>query len=408
MSPAALTRTLFGLAPLLVAHRRRRPGATGGATPFTLSFLVTNRCGLKCRHCFYHAELAKPSDDELTLDEYDALSRRMGAFGVAVFAGGEPFARRDLWAIVNGFRARNAMPLAGIATNGQATGTIVRQTERMLAADRSKPLTLSFSLDGLREDHDVIRGRGTFDRALRTWRECRRLAAHHDNLLMTVTIVVNTLNEARAEAFVRWAGAALRPAAVNVMLVRQSPRDGEHLKRVSLPNYLRARDAALELAGVRSLRGLLDPQTLFLAAMGEHVERTVRSGRRSFACRAGDHGAVVDYKGDVNVCEVLSEDPATGVIGNLRDYGMDFGALWRSEPAARMRARVGRHAACRACTHETVGILPSLPFATSLLGELVGAGLRARRRLGETDVGGPAVAGQASAGAPPTLAREGA
>ena len=45
-------------------------------------------------------------------------------------------------------------------------------------------------------------------------------------------------------------------------------------------------------------------------------------------CYAGSLFGVVDTDGTVHPCEVLDRP-----IGNLRDVGMDLGALWRSEPA---------------------------------------------------------------------------
>lgn len=49
-------------------------------------------------------------------------------------------------------------------------------------------------------------------------------------------------------------------------------------------------------------------------------------------CRAGALFGVVDADASVHPCEVLDMP-----LGNLRDYGMDFSALWSDSPAADAR-----------------------------------------------------------------------
>jgi radical SAM protein with 4Fe4S-binding SPASM domain len=114
------------------------------------------------------------------------------------------------------------------------------------------------------------------------------------------------------------------------------------------------------------------PYAVFAAAMADAVHSTMLSKRRAFHCFAGTHGAIVDYKGDVSACEVLMEDPEHKRIGNLVDYDMNFGELWNSPEAQRTRRLVNCHRACQSCTHETMGLVPSLLFAPNKLGFVFG------------------------------------
>jgi len=60
-----------------------------------------------------------------------------------------------------------------------------------------------------------------------------------------------------------------------------------------------------------------------------------RGARWPMPCTAGETAAVIDYNGDVRICELRQP------IGNLRDYDCDFGRLWnapaRSAEVAQMR-----------------------------------------------------------------------
>ena len=86
---------------------------------------------------------------------------------------------------------------------------------------------------------------------------------------------------------------------------------------------------------------------------------------REFYCYAGTHGAYIDYNGDVNACEILGDYNCTShpfLMGNLKDYNMNFINLWNSEQAQIVRNTINRNKCCEKCTHETEGILPSIYF----------------------------------------------
>jgi radical SAM protein with 4Fe4S-binding SPASM domain len=106
---------------------------------------------------------------------------------------------------------------------------------------------------------------------------------------------------------------------------------------------------------------------LFLNTTAQGIRQTMKTGRRSFRCHAGRHGAVVDQLGRVHACEALAEHAEVGTMGHLRSLGMDFKAAWTSGEAEAIRSWVGRHEICARCTHETMGYLPSLMFAGNRL-----------------------------------------
>ena len=122
---------------------------------------VTQRCNLKCVHCYAHAK-NKAFDNELTTDQGKALIDDLAEFGspVMLFSGGEPLVRRDLpqlaaYAVEKGMRAV-------ISTNGTL---ITKPMARTL-----KEIGLSYvgiSLDGMQEINDRFRGvNGAFQSAL--------------------------------------------------------------------------------------------------------------------------------------------------------------------------------------------------------------------------------------------------
>ena len=122
---------------------------------------VTQRCNLKCVHCYAHAK-NKAMDNELTTEQGKQLIDDLAGFGspVMLFSGGEPLVRKDLpqlaaYAVEKGMRAV-------ISTNG----TLI--TPEM--ARNLKEIGLSYvgiSLDGMEEINDRFRGvSGAFRSAL--------------------------------------------------------------------------------------------------------------------------------------------------------------------------------------------------------------------------------------------------
>lgn len=129
---------------------------------------VTQRCNLKCVHCYAHS---KDIDykNELTTEEGKALIDNLADFGspVILFSGGEPLMRKDLLELISYAKSKGRR--AVISTNG----TLI--TEEM--AKKLKSVELSYvgiSLDGIKTTNDKFRGMmGAFDLALRGLRNCR-------------------------------------------------------------------------------------------------------------------------------------------------------------------------------------------------------------------------------------------
>ena len=129
---------------------------------------MTQRCNLKCAHCYAQAVTDK-GEDPINTEKAKVLIDDLAAYGapVILFSGGEPTIRQDLpelasYATSKGMRAV-------ISTNGTL---IDRNMAKVL-----KDVGLSYvgvSLDGGEEVHDHFRGvKGSFRRALEGLEYCR-------------------------------------------------------------------------------------------------------------------------------------------------------------------------------------------------------------------------------------------
>ncbi|MGW3120123.1 radical SAM/SPASM domain-containing protein [Streptomyces sp. NPDC001107] len=108
-----------------------------------VDFNLTNACNLACTHC--HSASGKPLPDELTTQEIIEIVHALHAHGVlsVAFAGGEPFMRPDIVAIL-----REACSLGGWRVSVITNGLFF--SERLIAqlTDECPNLSLNVSIDG--------------------------------------------------------------------------------------------------------------------------------------------------------------------------------------------------------------------------------------------------------------------
>lgn len=153
--------------------------------PTSVIIALTGRCNLSCKYCYYADEMVALSDLPLAiwLKFFEEL-RDEGIMRVTL-SGGEPFARPDFWEILEGV-IHNKMRFS-LLTNGTL---ITEKAAGLLDKYRKRLDYVQISLDGSSpETHDLIRGKGSFNRTLRGIEFLKKY-----NLPWTVRVTINKLN----------------------------------------------------------------------------------------------------------------------------------------------------------------------------------------------------------------------
>ncbi len=124
---------------------------------------VTERCNLRCPHCYVDA--CRAAQRELTLAEHGrlatdicrVLASRSDTTCRINLTGGEPFCRKDILEIIETYRN------VGLGVTMSTNGLLI--TKKQAAALATYGVIPSISIDGATaETHDAIRGPGTFVR----------------------------------------------------------------------------------------------------------------------------------------------------------------------------------------------------------------------------------------------------
>ncbi len=158
------------IAPNILEARRPAQAGDWHARPLPeeLAFKLTNRCDLRCTHCYqwnevgYHHNLP-PADkhEDLDLHVIARVLKATRALRSNVYLwGGEPLLYRDWDGLVE-LLAEDPRWTA-VCTNGTL---IERRLDSLMKI--SQHLEVSVSLDGFETEHDSIRGKGSFQRTMR-------------------------------------------------------------------------------------------------------------------------------------------------------------------------------------------------------------------------------------------------
>lgn len=144
---------------------------------------LTNKCNLSCKYCYISAN--DNLKNELSTSKMKSLIRRLAVNKIVqlVFLGGEPLFRQDFQELV--IYARKMFPELGISTNAtliteENVGFIVKNIDKIQVSVDS----------GIKNDHDQLRGEGTFDRTINGI----KLLKKHGHKNITITPTINKLN----------------------------------------------------------------------------------------------------------------------------------------------------------------------------------------------------------------------
>jgi len=137
--------------------------------PYLISYAVTAKCNLKCKHC-YSDSTAEPAPDELSTWEAKQLLDEIAKWGIKllIFDGGEPLQREDFLELAQHASSRGLRVVIG------SNGTLIdREVAERLKA--SGIMAVQISIDGAKaETHDWFRGEeGCFAKALEGARACK-------------------------------------------------------------------------------------------------------------------------------------------------------------------------------------------------------------------------------------------
>lgn len=320
-------------------------------TPTSLVLFINNRCNMACDHCFIPD--LNTRTPEMSAAEIKRIVDSLDQPADLTITGGEALLTKDLESVLDYAMSKSCVRYLGLLTNGSMPRRLAGICESLLARHPDKKLKIQISLDGPEQIHDEIRKmRRGYEKAMQSFERLAEIRKKHRNLKYTAAITLMRENLDSVEALI------------------------DELERIGVPSKMSmVRGNSFSTFGVPAsiFKEEYEPQKPYLGNDIDAVKRfmdrlearhpgyfrgyqrekleimleTLKTGKRSFPCRAGFDDAVIYADGFVALCEQVTP------FGHLRDWGWDLAAAWNSAQAWEHRALTSRCACINGCNIST-------------------------------------------------------
>lgn len=309
--------------------------------PFYTIFYITPYCNAKCAHCF----LWKMTDTaaqrrEMSIEEIEKIAKNWGKMLILNLTGGEPYLREDLPEIVRLFRKHTGVDIIAIPSNGFATERILKTINKLLEDFPDIFFRFSFSIDGIGEDHDKIRGvPGGFERVVKTVKEVKKLKKKYKNFSVFTNSCYMQPNQDKLMDTLKYIKENLDVDTMGVTYIRGSARFSETQHNLFNKNYKKVLDYLSKLNRKKFKRHPLSNFIWGATAFARHkVLENLRTNKRNFECYAIKKMTVIEDDGNIKVCEMLPTS-----LGNLKDNDYDIKKIVTSDLANKEYKKIKQH-----------------------------------------------------------------
>lgn len=284
---------------------------------FGFQWHLTDRCNLRCSHCYQEGFTSRGELDLDTLKAmasriFDALPDRRVSVNLT---GGEPLLLPDLFGLIEHLHSYPSLDEVNIITNGTVAEDGI--IEKIAGLPKVSTLKISVeSSDALTNDR--IRGVGVLSRVKENMAIFRRTGK---SIVLMVTLGRHNL--ASLEDTIRWA----REDGLNGVIVERFVPLGRGKKLIdqvlSPRDWETASDAMARAGGIGGTPGDLLPYRAFWLSMESCADPL-----RGALCNLGDESMALMPDGTVYPCRRLPitignilSDPFEAIMGRLGSYG---------------------------------------------------------------------------------------
>lgn len=270
------------------------------SSPLKISMNLTKSCNLRCKQCF--SDSGEIKAEELTTEEMYKLFDDMlevGTFFICL-GGGEPFMRKDLFKILE--HGKKNQLAVSIVSNGLLITKEIINKLNDLDID-----TLWISLDGLKENHEKLRGKGTYDKTL----ESIKLLSENLKAKLAIRVSLNKDNIYEYLDLIKLS------EDLNVDILRFTPILS--FGRAKNENLIITQDQYIDfLDKVKNIKTKLN---LIYPNMPNTSKFWINP--KDFGCHCGKEAIWIDEVGNYSPCIFFGEDFN---VGNIKNE--DYISLW--------------------------------------------------------------------------------
>ena len=296
-----------------------------------VSWMTTNRCNLKCEHCYQDA--AECDSRELTTAEGKAMIEQIAraGFKIMIFSGGEPLMRDDIFELVAHAAAQGLRPVFG--SNGTLiTDEVARKLKEAGAC------SMGISIDSLdAAKHDAFRGvAGAHADTLAGIEACKR--AGLDFQIHTTVVDWNRDEVCDITDFAQSIGAVNHSIFFLIPVGR-----GKYIEETSLK--VLENEALLQDIMRKAAEVDIDVKPTCAPQFTRVADQLGIPTRYTRGCLAGLTYCVVGSEGIVRPCAYMTED-----AGDVREQPFD--EIWATSPVFERLRTQAYGGNCGECDHK--------------------------------------------------------
>lgn len=288
------------------------------SAPLKISMNLTKKCNLRCKQCF--SDSGEILAQELTTEDMYKLFDDMNKYGTffICLGGGEPLTRPDLLDILN---YGNKKQLAiSVVSNG-----LLLNKELIEKLNKVNLDTFWISLDGLEENHEMLRGKTTFKRTL----DSLDLLKKYYKGKTAIRISLNKFNVGEYKELIKIA------EEYNINLIRFTP----------IISFGRAKNEDLTINQQQYIEFLNNIKKLKskveIVYPNKPTPQKIWVGTNGFGCHCGKEAIWVDEVGNYSPCIFWG---SKYILGNIKEKSyMD---LWNESLIA---ADITGNKVCQTC-----------------------------------------------------------
>lgn len=304
-------------------------------TPISLIHFITNRCNARCSFCFIDFDNPETFKNELNLSEINLLTKSLPKTLMNVnFTGGEPFARKDIIDIGKLYIENTNINSIYITTNGSLPERIENFTKEIHEFAPQMEIGYQISIDHFPKKHNKIRNiKNLFDKCIDAHKLINNFKK--ENITSTIGITISEENCLEIEDIFNFLVIENKIKNIKPILVRDEGiyKTANENKTKILKAYTWITNKILEFQksekiqnyNKKSLQGRLHYAKDQIA--WKNIEKIYEKNTFISPCHASTLFGIIAANGNVYPCEILENK----LIGNLRNYKMNFLELWSSK-----------------------------------------------------------------------------
>ncbi|MFB6088292.1 MAG: radical SAM protein [Candidatus Aenigmatarchaeota archaeon] len=300
--------------------------------PRVVMISPTDRCNLNCKTCWRMNKNQGEFERGLSLDKINEIlgdCKDLGVNRIDFTGGGEPFFRDDIFEMIG--IAKDY----GFEISLTSNGTLLDESKIRKLVELGLDEIL-FSLDGLKETNDYIRGEGVFDKVIDVVEKYRKM---DNNATVGFSTVLTSKNLSELSKLVKLTdGLDLDYHNFSVLNVWKSNEflSLENMKEGQIYEQLKKSEKILEGSSVGS-------------NLGKIIEYGVFDKKPPRFCFAPWEMAFINASGDVMVCCTLASY-YKNLLGNVKEKS--FRSIWNGEKIEEFREEMKKRnfqKRCREC-----------------------------------------------------------